>query len=57
MNTKLNIDSCMIENSESIMSDVFYQPVYVAKGNNHTFPILKIWNGLYRYYNLKKLYT
>lgn len=42
MNSKIHIDSCMIENSEAIMSDVFYEPVYVAKGNNQIFPIVKI---------------
>lgn len=53
MNAKLHIDSCMIENSEAIMSDVYYVPEYVSQGNNHTFPIVKI-NGLYHYDNLKK---
>lgn len=37
--------------NQFIMSDVFHEPVYVAKGNNHTFPIVKIKNGLYRYYS------
>lgn len=40
MNVKLHIDSCMIENSEAIMPDVYYVPVYVTQGNNHTFTTL-----------------
>lgn len=46
MNAKLHIDSCMIENSSAIMADVYFVSVYVAQGNNHTFPVVKIKNGL-----------